>query len=115
MYTKLVTAALAMTLVSGTAYAQGYNEKESAKSELIIDWEQANGICRGTPGGRPDSPACKMRETLGKDLEKLNQCYGKTGEAEYQKKWHPCTNGSIHVDGVIGKTTDSQMTLKQEH
>lgn len=63
-----------------------------------------NGWCRGDSGGLPTTDkACVLREVTGAELEKLNWCYGKIGEAGYQKTWHPCGPNSERLKAASAK------------
>lgn len=51
---------------------------------------ELNAWCRGDGEGKLTDKACELREAVGAELEKLNWCYGRKGEAGYQNRWHVC-------------------------
>lgn len=51
---------------------------------------ELNGWCRGDGESKLTDKACELREAVGAELEKLNWCRGRNGEAGYQKQWHVC-------------------------
>lgn len=65
--------------------------------DLIRLWHEANATCRGSTDPNPPETleACKVRETLGSQLDRLNWCYGKNGEYGFQMKGHRCTGSSM--------------------
>jgi hypothetical protein len=63
--------------------------------QLIKQWLDANGTCRGSSGSVSDR-ACTQREELGAKLEPMGWCYGRKGESGAQHKWHLCGSASEH-------------------
>ncbi|AWB25291.1 hypothetical protein DA075_30670 [Methylobacterium currus] len=59
---------------------------------LLRDWTALNGACRG---GRGDDPAtlaaCDRRDAIDRRLAAAGWCYGRPGDAGYQRVWRPCT------------------------
>jgi len=66
--------------------------RDSTAKSLVGAWHDANGVCRGTPGG--SESACEKREALGARLEAIGYCYGERGQYGYQMKWHRCHSRS---------------------
>lgn len=89
MPTTFRTAALLVALV---ALAPGIDAQAAgAAADLERRWGEANGRCRGGSGDDPATDkACEARDALGRRLEALGRCYGRQGEAGYQKRWHRC-------------------------
>ncbi|MET7241836.1 hypothetical protein ABZT49_00550 [Methylobacterium sp. EM32] len=58
---------------------------------LLRDWTALNGACRG---GRGDDPAtlaaCERRDALHRRLTAAGWCYGRPGDAGYQRAWRTC-------------------------
>ncbi|GJD58501.1 hypothetical protein [Methylobacterium dankookense] len=58
---------------------------------LLRDWEALNGACRG---GRGDDPgtleACARRDAVDRQLAAAGWCYGRPGDAGYQRAWQLC-------------------------
>jgi len=80
--------------VSG-GYLRESNDAASetgGEAALISEWQSLNGDCRGGRGLKDPATrsACDARETLGAQLNALDLCYGRRGEAEYEMKWHYC-------------------------
>ncbi|WP_156295774.1 hypothetical protein [Methylobacterium aquaticum] len=62
---------------------------------LVRDWGTLNAVCRG---GRGDDPAtrdaCTRRDAVDRRLESAGWCYGRPGDAGYQRVWRPCAGTS---------------------
>ncbi|MEE7456353.1 hypothetical protein MPAR168_06155 [Methylorubrum populi] len=65
----------------------------AAAPSLLEDWAALNSACRG---GRGDDPrtleACTRRDALDQRLTAAGWCYGRPGEAGYQRRWRLCTS-----------------------
>ncbi|QRE74905.1 hypothetical protein [Methylobacterium aquaticum] len=63
--------------------------------QLVRDWTALNAACRG---GRGDDPAtldaCTRRDAVDRRLEATGWCYGRPGDAGYQRVWRPCAGSS---------------------
>jgi hypothetical protein len=57
--------------------------------ELLDHWIEANGYCRGGSGDET-MQWCAVRDGLTDVLIVRGWCYGKSGEAGYQMRWHKC-------------------------
>lgn len=62
-----------------------------ARAPLLQDWAALNAACRG---GRGDDPrthtACARRDALDAELASGGWCYGRPGDAGYQRVWRRC-------------------------
>ncbi|TGE01752.1 hypothetical protein [Methylobacterium nonmethylotrophicum] len=59
---------------------------------LLRDWTAQNGTCRGGSGDDPATlAACERRDVLHQRLTAAGWCYGRPGDAGYQRVWRPCT------------------------
>jgi hypothetical protein len=75
----------------GEASSQSRNDPKT----MLRLWYEANGQCRGSSGDDPKTHlACEERAAYGKRLDQLGWCYGKKGEAGYQRTWHRCGRNS---------------------
>ena len=64
---------------------------QTAASELIHLWDDANDCCRGGHGDDPETDAaCEERERYATRLDELNFCYGREGEYGSDTSWHRC-------------------------
>lgn len=93
----LVLAVLTL-LVASPAQAQ-------TAPELIERWYEQENLCRGLV--RPDpriDPACKRRDMIGAQLERLGLCYGILSYG-YNSKWEICSpsKGQIVTVKNIGQ------------
>jgi hypothetical protein len=62
-------------------------------SNLITRTEMLNDKCRGGSGDDPRTQqACTDRDKLASELKQGGWCYGRPGQAEYQRKWQPCAD-----------------------
>ncbi|MCI9881939.1 MULTISPECIES: hypothetical protein [Methylobacterium] len=65
-----------------------------APPALLQDWAALNSACRG---GRGDDPrtqeACERRYALDRRLVAGGWCYGRPGDAGYQRVWRRCADG----------------------
>ncbi len=58
--------------------------------------ERLNDKCRGGSGDDPNTQkACDQRDTAYNKLAKDGWCYGKPGDAGYQRTWQRCVPSSI--------------------
>ena len=72
--------------------------------DLLASYSEANGRCRGGPGGADRTEAaCQTRDEIGRQLESLDYCYGREGEAGYEMNWHKCESNSEHSKLASGK------------
>lgn len=91
----IVLGALALTcLPLGHAVA---SDKPGPKAaELIEKYADLNGECRGStnPNSRQTQKACRKRNQVGDQLEKLGWCFGPSEPdmAAYQYQWMHCRN-----------------------
>ncbi len=60
--------------------------------QLLRDWRTLNGACRGGHGDNPATlVACDRRDAVDRQLAAAGWCYGRPGDAGYQRDWRPCT------------------------
>ncbi|MFC3690862.1 hypothetical protein [Chenggangzhangella methanolivorans] len=65
--------------------------RSDAFEALIAQWTDLNSACRGGSGDDPKTmKACDERETIGARLKKGGWCYGRPGDAGYQRNWIRC-------------------------
>lgn len=77
---------LAVLLAAATA------AQASDVQPLLRDWSALNSACRGGRGGDPATlAACDRRDAVDRRLAAAGWCYGRPGEAGYQRAWRPCT------------------------
>ena len=70
----------------------------ASMDDLIRQWTQANGTCRGSNDAAKIEKYCRLRENLGKQLRNIGLCQGNylfdTPEFEMatilREKWIPC-------------------------
>ncbi|KMO41299.1 hypothetical protein VQ02_06015 [Methylobacterium variabile] len=81
---------LALTLVFAATSAAWAGPSGEAPG-LLRDWAALNSACRG---GRGDDPAtleaCARRDALDRRLTAAGWCYGRPGDAGYQRTWRSC-------------------------
>ena len=82
-----VAALAALALLAPTAASA----RSDAAEALIAEWTDLNSTCRGGSGDDPKTmKACDDREAVSAKLKKLGWCYGRPGDAGYQRSWILC-------------------------
>lgn len=116
--TALLAVALSALFPAATL-SQSPDVKKWLERHDVLD-----GWCRGDAEGKLTDKACNLREAVGAELERLNWCYGRNGEAGYQKRWHVCGPDSQRLTaqqeppkvsafyGVWGSATDQCRSFK---
>jgi hypothetical protein len=90
VYIVLVALAAATGAQAQNLTTQDVKVMTTIRSALDFD-----ATCRGgIPGTFEVEYACKMRERLGKELNRLGWCYGKRGQIGADMAWHRCTRRS---------------------
>ncbi|MER9273873.1 hypothetical protein [Mesorhizobium sp. M0643] len=78
------------------ATAARAGEKPANVKALLKAYGELNDLCRGGSGDEASTnQACEDREAVGERLAAANWCYGKSGQAGYQMKWHRCAANSL--------------------
>ena len=89
---KLPVLALPLLVAAQAAWAAPDGREPTA---LLREWAALNGACRG---GRGDDPrtqaACTRRDALDRRLAAAGWCYGRPGDAGYQRTWQRCADGA---------------------
>ncbi|KQO56755.1 hypothetical protein ASF22_09505 [Methylobacterium sp. Leaf87] len=64
-----------------------------ARAPLLQDWAALNAACRGGRGGDPRTlDACARRDVVDRRLIAEGWCYGRPGDAGFQRAWRRCTD-----------------------
>ena len=87
-------------LATGIGYSQVADFPAKSR-DVILAWIRLNAACRGAvPEGIPDEgreqwqvKVCAARERAFAEMRKAGYCYGKSWQAGYQMKVHPCSEG----------------------
>lgn len=84
---SIAAACLAAALLAPAAASA----RSDASEALIAEWTDLNSTCRGGSGDDPKTmKACDAREAVSAKLKNLGWCYGRPGDAGYQRSWILC-------------------------
>ncbi|MCJ2081037.1 hypothetical protein [Methylobacterium sp. J-090] len=89
-------AAFAVILVAGGAYGQ----QLPTVPELLAAELKATQGCEGAGDPAAIKEQCTLRDRLSGRLAQAGQCWGRKGQTDAKKAWHPCGPDSIYVDDV---------------
>lgn len=81
----------------GLHLGDGRCAAESVDS-MLARMQTLNDACRGR------NQQCDQRDALYEKLKAAGMCWGRPGEAEYQKKWHRCAE--THRRPTVGDITE---------
>jgi hypothetical protein len=73
---------------------------EPTVKQLLAAEAQANSQCRDTYNEATTPEACSRRDRLVGRLSQVGWCYGKRGQIQADKEWHPCSANSIRQDDL---------------
>lgn len=66
---------------------------------MIGEYRQLQDRCRGGSGDDSNTiQACRERDSMFEKITAAGWCYGKEGQAEYEKDWHSCSNDKKDVN-----------------
>ena len=86
--------ALAAFLVAGPAMA------EPTVKQLLAAEARATLKCQGSTNIDEVPEACSWRDRLVGRLSQSGYCFGRIGQLQGQKEWHPCGANSIRTDDL---------------
>ncbi|GJD36603.1 hypothetical protein [Methylobacterium aerolatum] len=96
----LILAPVVVAMLAGPAMAQ------PSPQQLLKAWDEASFNCSGsTQNEQWRSDECARAAALRAHLNDSGWCYGKKGEAQYQKKWHRCGAASLIPNDLITSPT----------
>lgn len=92
-----MTRSLALLLIwTSVAHAQ------PSPSQFIKAWNEATFTCSGdTRNEDLRADECARAAALRAHLNERGWCFGKQGQAQYQKQWHQCKAGSIRPNDLL--------------
>lgn len=73
---------------------------EPTVKQLLAAEARANTKCRGSTDELTIAESCSQRDRLGGRLAQSGWCFGRIGQIEALKEWHPCGANSIRQDDL---------------
>jgi hypothetical protein len=89
------TLTLVFVLAAGSAYAA-----EPTVKQLLAAEAQASRVCQGSTDPDSATGECSRRDRLVGRLSQAGWCFGRVGQIQAQKEWHPCGPGSIRQNDL---------------
>jgi hypothetical protein len=89
-------AAFALILVAGGAHGQ----QLPTVSQLLAAESEATQGCEGTGDPAAIRDHCVRRDRLSGRLAQAGYCWGRKGQTDAKRAWHPCGPDSLTVDDV---------------
>lgn len=90
-------ATIVMLVLMGDASAQ---QPLPTVPELLAAEAKAARACEGAGDPAVARGQCTLRDRLSGRLAQAGYCWGRKGQADEKKEWHPCGPDSIYVDDV---------------
>ena len=101
MRLPLASTALASTaLILGLAGAARAQQPLPTAEELVAAESRATQGCEGAGDPAVIKEQCTLRDRLSGRLAQAGYCWGRKGQTDARKAWHPCGPDSITVDDV---------------
>ncbi|WP_264047988.1 hypothetical protein [Methylobacterium flocculans] len=94
---RIVAAVLALLIASGEAFAQ---QQLPTAQELLAAEAKATQGCEGTGDTAIIKEQCTLRDRLSGRLAQAGYCWGRKGQMDAKKEWHPCAPDSIYVNDI---------------
>lgn len=86
---------LVALFAAGVLIAAPVHSQSQYPKAQIDQAERLNDRCRGGSGDDPATmKACEQRDAAYDRLEKAGWCYGKDGDAGFQRKWQRCARAA---------------------
>ena len=96
---RILAVTLVVLTVSNEASAQ---QQLSTVQELLAAEVKAAQGCEGTGDTAIIKEQCTLRDRLGGRLAQAGYCWGRKGQMDAKKEWHPCGPDSIYIDDIEG-------------
>ncbi|KQP33410.1 hypothetical protein ASG60_15915 [Methylobacterium sp. Leaf469] len=93
---RSTSAAFALLLVAGSAFGQ---PMPTVRDLLAAETKATQG-CEGSGDPAAIREQCVLRDRLSGRLAQAGYCWGRKGQTDAKKAWHPCGPDSIYVDDV---------------
>jgi hypothetical protein len=94
---RILAVTLAVLTFSGAASAQ---QELPTVQELLAAETKATQGCEGAGDTAIIKEQCTLRDRLGGRLAQAGYCWGRKGQVDAKKEWHPCGPDSIYIDDI---------------
>lgn len=95
----ILAVTLAVLTFSGAASAQ---QELPTVQELLAAEAKATQGCEGAGDTAIIKEQCTLRDRLSGRLAQAGYCWGRKGQVDAKKEWHPCGPDSIYIDDIEG-------------